>query len=269
MNLLSWIVVLVALGYGGVLLHVYLTQQRRVYFPSKKMLTTPAYFGLRYEAVNFPASDGVVLHGWFLPHDYAERVVLFCHGNRGNISQYMETLVMFQQMRVAVFVFDYRGYGLSGGSPDEAGTYADVEAAWSYLTGRRGLDSSDIIVMGRSLGAAIASHLATRHSPRALILESTFTSLPVIAAEHHPLLPVSLLSRYHYPVLENVKRITCPLLVIHSREDEVIPFAHAERLYEAARGPKTLLTILGNHHQGYLASGCLYRDGLEMFLRNN
>lgn len=267
MNVLIWILALAAVGYGGVLLHVYLTQQRRVYLPSRKMLTTPAYFGLRYEVASFVAADGVVLHGWFIPHDFAERVVLFCHGNRGNISEYMETLVMFQHLGVATFVFDYRGYGLSGGSPDEAGTYRDVEAAWSYLVERRGLDPSDIIVMGRSLGAAIASHLAARQTPRALVLESTFTSLPEIAMEHHPHLPVRLLSRYHYPVLDNVKQIRCPVLVIHSREDEVIPFAHAEKLYTAAGGPKTLLSILGNHYQGYLASGRLYREGLKDFLR--
>ncbi len=269
MSVLLWILFLFALIYGGILLHIFLTQRRRVYLPSRKMRTIPAYFGLRFETARFQASDGVTLHGWFVPHDFAERVVLFCHGNRGNISEYMETLVMFQDMKVAVFAFDYRGYGLSEGCPDEEGTYRDVEAAWAYLTGRRGLDPSDIVVMGRSLGAAIASHLAARHAPRALILESTFTSLHAIAAEHHPHLPVSMLARYRYPVLENVARAACPVLVIHSREDEVIPFAHAERLYEAARGEKALLPILGNHYQGYLASGRLYREGLGDFLRHH
>ncbi len=269
MSVLLWILLLSALAYGGIMLRVYLTQNRRIYLPSRTMRTIPAYFGLRYEVASFLTSDGVVLHGWFVPHDLAERVILFCHGNRGNISEYMETLVMFQSMGVAVFAFDYRGYGLSSGCPDEEGTYRDVEAAWTYLTERRGLDPSDIVVMGRSLGAAIASHLAARQTPRALILESTFTSLPAIAAEHHPHLPVGILSRYRYPVMENVARVDCPVLVIHSREDEVIPFAHAERLYETARGEKMLLTIVGNHYQGYLASGRLYRDGLNDFLRRH
>jgi len=260
------IFLLAVLGYGAIMLRVYLTQSSRIYIPSRTMVTTPGYFGYRYEIAVFQTTDGITLHGWFMPHEQTQRVVLFCHGNRGNISEYMETIAIFQRMGMAIFVFDYRGYGLSEGQPDEEGTYRDAAAAWSYLVNRRGLNPADIIIMGRSLGAAIASDLATRNTPRALVLESTFTSLPTAAAELHPLLPVSLMSRYRYPVLENVKKVTCPVLVIHSPEDEVILFPHAEKLYAAAAEPKEFLTITGNHFQGYLASGSLYTDSLNEFL---
>lgn len=257
-----------AIGYGWAMLRVYYSQARRLYLLRREIATTPAEHGYAYESVTFAAADGVALHGWFVPRPGAVHVLFFFHGNRGNISDRMETIEMFHELGFSVFLFDYRGYGESEGVPDEQGTYRDGEAAWRYLVEERAIEPAHIAMLGRSLGAAIAAAVAVHHRPGALVLESTFTSLPDVAAVHHPLLPVRLLARYRYPVLDFVPRIHCPLLVVHSREDEVIPFSHGEKLFAAAAPPKEFLEIGGNHYQGYLGSGSRYLDGLrEFFLR--
>ncbi len=252
-------------AYAGTLWHVYRNQSRRIYLPRREMVTTPAEHGLAYESVTLTTVDGVRLRGWYVPCQDTSHVLCFFHGNRGNISDRMETIEMFHRLGLSVFLFDYRGYGESEGEPDEAGTYRDGEAAWTYLVEARGIMPRRIVLLGRSLGAAIAAAVAARHTPGALVLESTFTSLPEAAAVRYPLLPVRLLARYRYPVLEFVRQVRCPVLVIHSREDEVIPFEHGEQLFAAAPQPKSFLEISGNHYQGYLTSLEIYTKGLATF----
>ncbi len=252
-------------GYGWAMARLYREQGRRLYLVSRDMVTTPAAHGHAYEAVRFQTADGLTLHGWFVPRADAAYVLCFFHGNRGNISDRMETIDLFHAMGFSVFLFDYRGYGESDGEPDEVGTYRDGDAAWRHLTGERGINPRRLVMLGRSLGAAIAAATAARHAPAALVLESTFTSLPEAAAVHHPLLPVRLLARYRYPVEDFVRRIHCPLLVVHSREDEVVPFEHGRRLFAAAHPPKAFLEIGGRHYDGYLTSGTRYVHGLQDF----
>jgi len=266
MMLALFLVAAVLLAYGGVLWWVYRSQAERVYLPSREILTTPGQHGISYEEIFFRAADGVRLHGWYVPCEESRRVLLFFHGNRGNISDRMETIAMCRQLGLAILLFDYRGYGRSEGTPSESGTYQDALAAWTWLVAQRGVAAGRIVLLGRSLGAAIATWLAAQCSPGALIVESTFTSLPDLAAAIHPLLPVRLLSRYQYPVLENLGQVHCPVLVVHSREDEVIPFAHGKRLFEAANPPKEFLVIEGNHYAGYLAAGRRYIEGISGFL---
>lgn len=254
-----------AIGYGWAMFRVYRSQSQRLYLPRREMLSTPAEHGYPYQTVEFATVDGVTLRGWFVPCPGAAHVLCFFHGNRGNISDRMESIEMFHGLGFSVFLFDYRGYGESGGVPDEQGTYRDGEAAWRYLVEERAIEPACIAMLGRSLGAAIAAAVAVHHQPGALVLESTFTSLPDVAAVHHPLLPVRLLARYRYPVLDFMPRIHCPLLVVHSREDEVIPFSHSEKLFAAAAPPKEFLEIGGNHYQGYLDSGSRYLNGLRGF----
>jgi fermentation-respiration switch protein FrsA (DUF1100 family) len=248
---------------------LFVFQSHYVYYPDypeRALLTDPGAIGLDFEGVYFETEDGVKLSAWFIPSDNARGAVLFCHGNAGNISHRLESIEIFNQLGLSVFIFDYRGYGQSEGSPTEQGTYQDAEAAWQYLIEKRQVDPSRIIVFGRSLGGAVASWLAQSHQPGALILESTFISIPDIAATVYPYLPVRFLSRFQYNTAEYLGRIDCPVLIVHSRDDEIMPFSHGRQLFEIAREPKELLEIYGTHNEGFITSGKNYEQGLNAFI---
>lgn len=266
MSILLTIIGIASIIYLVAILTVYLRQPDYIYLPSSELTTTPEQHGYDYENIELLTSDGIKLHGWFVPCEGATQVLLFFHGNRGNISDRIETIAMAQQLGLSIFLFDYRGYGLSAGSPDEQGTYLDALSAWHYLI-ERGYTPKNIIILGRSLGAAIASWLASQHTPGALIIESTFTSVPDIAAEHFPYLPVRWISRYQYNVRQNLQAVYCPVMVIHSPHDEVIPFAHGEALFKAIinSSDKQFLEICGNHYAGYLDAGDHYINALIKF----
>ncbi len=255
------------LGYGLIVLLVYFVQDRLIYFPLHKLETTPDKHGFAYEDVWLTTEDGVRVHGWFIPAPAARATVLHFHGNGGNISHRIERIGLFRRLGLNVFLVDYRGYGRSEGTPSEAGTYRDARAAWRYLTHTRGLAPTAIILHGESLGGGVASWLAAEETPRALIIESSFTSAAQLGAEVYPWLPVKWLARHPYPTIEHIARVRAPMLIIHSRDDEIIPFHHGERLYAAAREPKQFLEIRGGHNDGFIVTGSRYLMGLEAFLR--
>lgn len=263
------LLLLVALGYTALLIFLYLYQSHLLFLPhipSRSVAATPADVGLAYEPVTLVASDHVELDGWFLPAADSRGVILFCHGNAGNISHRFDSLLIFHRLGFSILIFDYRGYGRSQGRATEAGTYADAEAAWQYLVQERSVDPDRIVLFGRSLGAAVAAQLATVHQPGALILESSFTSVPDMAAQLYPLLPARWLSRLRYDVLGYLQEVSCPVLVVHSPGDEIIPFSHGERLFAAARSPKGFLELKGGHNEGFLVTGPAYVHGLDDFL---
>jgi fermentation-respiration switch protein FrsA (DUF1100 family) len=235
--------------------------------PSRDVVVTPAEAGLAYESVTITTEDGVTLDGWFVPVSQARGLLLFFHGNAGNISHRLDSLKIFNELGLATLIFDYRGYGRSGGEPSEEGTYRDAEAAWRFVTEGRHIPPRDVVLFGRSLGAAIAAHLATRHTPGALIIESAFTSVPDLAAELYPFLPARWLARFRYSTQADLVSVLSPLLIVHSRDDEIIPFAHGQRLFAVANEPKRLLELRGGHNDGFLVSRHTYVDGLHTFLR--
>jgi fermentation-respiration switch protein FrsA (DUF1100 family) len=195
--------------------------------------------------------------------------VVFFHGNAGNISDRLQTIFLIHRMNLDLLMVDYRGYGRSQGSPREQGTYDDAMAAWKHLTGERGVDPGKIIVWGRSLGGGVASWLATREGvdPGLVILESTFTSLTAVGERVMPkVVPVRLLSRFSYKNIERVPHLPCPVLFVHSRHDELIPFDQAQANFDAASEPKALLSIGGGHSNGFLLSGTAYFDGVTGFV---
>ena len=241
-------------------------QSKLIYVPRKGMEATPADIGLPYDEVFFDASDGVKLCGWFVPAKDARATVLYCHGNAENISEGLDPIEILHRLRLNVFVFDYRGYGKSQGKPTEAGTCLDVEAAWRCLTETRKVPPESIIVHGRSLGGAIAAHLAKVHQPRALILESTFTSIPDRGAEMFPVLPIRSICTFQYNSLVILPALHCPVLVIHSAEDSLIPISHGRKLFASANDPKQFLQIRGDHNTGFVTSGAIYTDGLGAFI---
>jgi fermentation-respiration switch protein FrsA (DUF1100 family) len=237
-----------------------------MYFPTRGLSATPADYGLEYESVNFTTEDGLKLHGWWIPAEAERAILLFFHGNAGNIADRLDSIGIFHRLGLTVFIPDYRGYGLSEGSPSEQGTYLDALAASRYVTEERGVAPSRVVIFGRSLGAAVATMLASKHPPQALILESAFTSVPDMAARLFPLLPARLVLGMKYDNLKRIEQIRCPLLVIHSRDDEIIPFEHGRRLFEKANDPKRFLEIRHGHNDGFVLSGPLYINGLSEFL---
>ena len=253
--------------FSVVVLLAYALQDRLVYFPTRELEATPRALGLGYEDVRLTAEDGVRLHGWFIAAPVARATVLFFHGNGGNISHRLERVAIFRQLGLNAFLLDYRGYGRSGGRPSEEGTYRDARAAWNYLTETRGLAAAGIILYGESLGGAVATHLAAERTAGAVIVESSFTSILDLGAEVYPWLPVRWISRYDYPSAQNLARVDAPVLVIHSRQDEIIPFHHGQALYAAAHEPKAFLEIRGGHNDGPQAYGSQYVEGLDSFLR--
>lgn len=263
------ILVSIAVGYLLILLAIFLMQSKLIYYPEKEIWATPQEVGLKYENVTFSTEDDVALHGWYIPAAEAEVTVLFFHGNAGNISNRLQTLQMLNEMGLNVFIFDYRGYGQSEGSPTEQGTYQDGLAAWNYLTAERGIADSSIVIMGRSLGGSVASWLAARQQPSAAVIESTFTSAADIASDLYPWLPVRMLIKYEYNTIENMKQIRSPLFMSHSRGDQIVPFDHGQKLFQIANEPKTFVELVGRHGSAYMETGPRYREQLQQFLTDN
>ena len=251
------------MGLGGLL---YFFQDQFLYHPEKQLNATPGQHGWTYESITFQTKDGEVLHGWWIPSSVERGTLLFLHGNAGNISGRIDIVKPFLQLGLSVLLFDYRGYGQSTGTPSEEGLYQDAEAAWNYLTRTQGRDPGRVVLLGRSLGGGVATWLAGRAQPAALILESTFTSVIAMARKKFPLFPVGLMAKSRYDNLRRVAHLEVPLLVIHSPTDEVVPFAHGRRLYEAAAFPKSFMEIKGAHHNGFSVTGTAYREGIGGFL---
>ena len=248
--------------------HKYFTQSSNVYHPKKEIIATPLDIGLDFKDIVFKASDGIGLSGWYIPANRSKKVILLLHGNGGNISTRLTFIDFFyRRLGLSTFIIDYRGYGKSEGKATEKGTYLDAEAAWKYLTGFMKIKNKDIIVFGRSLGGPIAAWLAKKISPGALVLDSTFTSIKDMAAHVYPLLPVKKIFRFDYPTLEYLKDVRCPVLVIHSSEEDYIPFSHGRKLFEEANEPKHFLEIKGTHRNNYLESKEDYLEGINSFIK--
>ena len=244
----------VALAYAAVLVLVFAFQSRLVFYPEigREVAVTPQTYGLMFEPVEIRTADGEALQAWWVPADEPRGTVLFFHGNAGNISHRLDYLMMFHRMRYATLIVDYRGYGGSTGSPSEEGTYRDAEAAWEYLRGARGVRQQDLVIVGESLGGAVASWLAANVESRAVVLLSTFTSATDLGAQIYWFLPVRLISRIGYDNAENLKRIKAPVFIAHSRDDEVIPYSHGRKLFELAAEPKAFVEMSGGHNAGFI-----------------
>ncbi len=254
--------------YAVFVAFIYVTQHRMLYFPNlpgRALIGSPLNVGLAYEDVAIETADNVRLHGWWVP-GHSQYALLFFHGNAGNISHRLDSIKLFHDLGLSVLIIDYRGYGASEGRTREAGTYEDAEAAWAYLTETRSLAAENIVIFGRSLGGAIAAWLAARRSPAGLIVESAFTSVPELAQALYPFLPARWLSRFKYATREYIASVAAPVLIVHSRDDEIAPFRHGEAIFEAANEPRAFLELNGSHNDAHASNVADYAAGLSAFL---
>lgn len=191
--------------------------------------------GFKYEDVHFTSADGTHLHGWYFPQPNSVRAILYCHGNGEDVAAVGEFAAHLSDVLHAnVFAFDYRGYGQSGGSPTEAGCIADGTAAQKWLAKRVGIETRDVVLMGRSLGSAVAVAQAADNGARALVLQNAYPTMPDVAALHYPWLPVHWVMKNRYDNLARIKRYSGPLLQTHGTADVLIPIALARSLFDAA-----------------------------------
>jgi fermentation-respiration switch protein FrsA (DUF1100 family) len=246
---------------------MYFQQPRMIFYPLRELYQTPAEWGLDYEDVTLHTADDVQLHGWYIPQPQSQHVLLFFHGNAGNISHRRDSIEIFHRLGLNVLIIDYRGYGQSTDSPSEQGLYRDAKASWHFLTQEKGFSSKQIIIFGRSLGAAIAARLAAEVQARGLILESTFSSAREFARVVFPVLSRLVLIRYDFDTTESIQRVNAPVLVLHSPDDEIMPFHLAEKVFESAHQPKRFVRLRGDHNYGFLQSQPDYEQEIRSWLR--
>ncbi len=244
--------------------------ENRMIFPAPRYpqcFVPPEAFGLKAEEIWLTTSDGVRLNGWFFPHAGSSRVLLFFHGNAENIGTGLGRTKVLSSLGLNILAVDYRGYGKSEGSPDEEGVYRDAEAAYRYLTDQRGFRPKDIIIHGVSLGGAVAIDLASRVECGGLIAESTFTSARDMA-RHAFLIPLfAYVPKSQFKSISKIAAVRAPVLVIHGKRDELIPFSMGEQLYLAAPAPKSFVAMgFAGHNDVLLVNTEVYLHSLRTFL---
>ena len=266
------LLVVAALCYLVVLVILRLSESRLLYAPggSRALMDPPPELGLRVRRVELAASDGVRLVGWVMPAGGGEGYwLLICHGNAGNISEAgrPQHYAGLRALGLSLFAFDYRGYGESEGAPTEQGLYRDAEAAYRYLRDTLGVPAERIVVFGHSLGSAVAVELVGRVPAAGLILDGALASVVERAQELFPYAPVRWIAASRYPSIERVGRLTLPKLFLHARADEVVPFAHGRRLFEAAAPPKRFVPLQGGHGDAFEVDSAAYFGEIGRFVR--
>jgi fermentation-respiration switch protein FrsA (DUF1100 family) len=250
-------------------------ERNKLYYPSREISVIPRTLGMPFEDVSLVTADRMRLHGWFIPAPLQGPLaseglaILLCHGNAGNISNRVQKAALLHQLGLSVLLFDYRGFGKSEGTPSEPGTYLDADAAYAYLTQTRKIPAERIVIHGESIGNGVAIEAALRHPSRALIVESAFTSIAGMGKSVVPWLPLQWFVTWRYDNLAKLPKVGRPILVMHSRDDEVIPFAMGQALFAAACEPKRFLELKGSHNDGFAESGAAYPEAILSFLKTD
>jgi len=241
-------------------------EPKLAFFPEHGETATPRDFGASYSAATITTSDAGQLHAWLLRAPASRALVVYFHGNGGNLSVWAPILAGLSQRGYDVLAFDYRGYGLSSGTPSESRLYRDAEAvldyAWSIRNG-----SQPIVYWGRSLGSAIAAYAATRRAPDGIVIESGFPDARSIVRSDPVLAVLSILASYRFPTAAYLQRAAKPILVIHGDADQIIPFTLGKRLFDSINGDKTFVTIRnGDHNDAQPADPATYWHGVDDFI---
>jgi fermentation-respiration switch protein FrsA (DUF1100 family) len=241
-----------------------------VFFPQTNLEITPDDLNLNYRDVYFNSPDREKLHGWFFPTAADHPVIMISHGNACNISHMLDYANILTGMNLQVFLFDYRGYGRSTGTPSEKGIYMDAQAAYDYLVNEERIAADNIILFGQSLGAAAAIDVAVKNHIRSIIIEGAFTSTRDMAKTMFPMSIVSFLLPSNYNNLEKIVLITAPKLIMHGEHDEIVPFSMGKRLFEASMDPKYFYAIKGaGHNDTFIVGGKRYFEDIAYFANHS
>ncbi len=227
----------------------YQFERKNVFYPSRDWDETPTLYRIPFEDITIKTPDNVRLSAWYVPAPKGEYHILFFHGNAGNISNRTHALAFFYKLNFSTLILDYRGYGKSGWFPTEKGVYKDALAAYNYLCEEKKVSPDKIILFGESLGGAVAVDLATKVPVRAVICEDTFSSMLDIGRVYYPFLPLRWLVTQKFDSCAKIGKVTAPKYIIHSREDELIPFRLGVKLYQSAAPPKEFVERPGGHNE--------------------
>lgn len=236
-----------------------------IYHPDK---ITPATSILPFPAedVFIRVNETVTLHSWFIPSQTARFTLCYFHGNAGNIYDRIELLKLLHSIPLSIFIIDYRGYGKSSGIPSETGLYEDAMAAWMYLTEVKRISPKNIILFGRSLGGPIALYCASKTNPTGIIIDSSFTSIKSMV-QYHSSGCMSLFFKEKYPAIDYIQKITIPVLILHSKDDETAPFSMGQELYrQCPSNKKYFVELRGSHNNNFLVDAPLYHNSIQEFV---
>jgi len=245
-------------------------ERRIIYHPHKypEGNWNPSSSSVSREDVHFTASDGVRLHGWYIPSAGAKATLLWFHGNAGNITHRLGNIEMLKPLNLNIFIFDYRGYGKSEGEPDEKGIYSDSQAAYDWLVKVKNILPEEIILFGRSLGGICAVEVASGNPAAGLILESVFPSAGKMAEKIFPVLPLGGAIKSRFDAISKVPDLKLPKLFIHGTQDEIVPYKLGRELFSVAADPKEFYDIQGaGHNDTFLIGGAGYFNALGQFIK--
>lgn len=252
----------------------YVAQRRLVFEPDRTLHSVPGDYPFAVLDITIPGEAGQILHGWWIPAERERaKVVLYLHGNDGNVSTNMHGIAPLRELGYSVLLIDYRGYGASGGSfPSEQGVYRDAQAGWDYLLGERRVPPADIVIYGHSLGGAIAIELALHHPDAAgLVVESSFTSVRDMAKldARYTLIPLGPLLNQRFDSIDKVRRLALPVLYIHGTADEIVPFEMGKALYAATPTARGFVPVPGGRHEDNAsAGGAALRSAIGRFVES-
>jgi alpha-beta hydrolase superfamily lysophospholipase len=259
-------VVSALLTYLGLTGLLWWAQDALVFLPSTEYVDLPQHRGLVHEEVDIDVASDTKIRGWFVrafgvPHG----TILYFHGNAGNLSTNLSHIRRFAEEGFDSFSIDYEGYGASDGVASESNFYRDADAAWEWLTETKGVEPENIMIWGHSLGGGAATWCASRHTPRMVVLESTFTSMPDMGAHIYWWLPVRLISHNFFANLERVPAIQASILIAHGKGDELIPFEMGEDLFQGANEPKRFVELDGGHNNGFVSTPRAWKEMKALF----
>ena len=264
---MSSLLLAIAGGYLLILGLMFLFQNKLLFMPSSAIFQTPQSAGLQAEDLWMTTEDDVRIHGWYFPNESAELVVILSHGNAGNISGRITIAETLLNSGAAVLMYDYRGYGQSEGKPTEAGLYKDIEAVVHHLKTDKGYDENEMVMYGRSLGAAVAAYAATQFNIRGLVLDSAFKNLRAMIRDVYPFVP-TVLARYRFPTDEYIMQLEgLPIMIMHSPGDEIVRFSHGRALYEMIDQPKAFVELRGGHNDNFFTSQDIIQQSWSFYIR--